>query len=230
VLTLNLSELILTVINFFVLLFLLKRFLYGPLIAFMDQRNARIQAALEQERAASAALEEEVTCCEQLRKEGREKAQQMIRDAKAEDEHHHAERVQEAYETAQSSRKELAAEEVLQNEKERDAVEEETERLATALARTLLGHFPDPPEMLVAQGLQVARERAEVTWESRKTETPAETRKKTADLFAAWDTVFDEDEPRKAQEQQDGEARNPDWASPLSYEHLFVRPDVLEQL
>ena len=53
---------------------------------------------------------------------------------------------------------------------------------------------------------------------------------KTADLFAAWDTVFDEDEPRKTQERQDEETRKPDRVSPLGYEHLFVRSDVLEQL
>ena len=38
-LSINISELVLTVISFFLLLFLLKHFLYDPLIRFMDERK-----------------------------------------------------------------------------------------------------------------------------------------------------------------------------------------------
>ena len=41
-LSINISEVILTVLNFFLLYFLLKRFLYTPLIRFMDERQGRL--------------------------------------------------------------------------------------------------------------------------------------------------------------------------------------------
>lgn len=227
-LTLNLSELILTVINFFVLLFLLKRFLYGPLIAFMDQRNARIQAALEQERTAAAALNEEVVRCEQRRKESRETARRIVHDAQAADERRHSERVMEAYAETMSQCKEEKLQETRQNEEEARLMEGENQRLAAVLAKTLLGHFPDPPEMMVAQGLQVARERAEITWEADEENAVGEEpekreRKKTADLFAS---DFDLREPvDKEREPEDTETvRN------IRYEQLFLRTDLLECL
>ena len=57
-LSINISELIWTIINFFLLYFLLKHFLYKPVIRFLDARQARLDAALEEENKARAALEE----------------------------------------------------------------------------------------------------------------------------------------------------------------------------
>ncbi len=56
-LSINISELIWTVINFFLLFFLLRHFLYKPICEHMDARQARIDAGLEKEREAKAALE-----------------------------------------------------------------------------------------------------------------------------------------------------------------------------
>ena len=56
--SINISELIWTVINFFLLLFLLNRFLYKPVISFMEQRQARIDAKLREEEEAKARIEE----------------------------------------------------------------------------------------------------------------------------------------------------------------------------
>ena len=55
-LSINFSELFWGIFNFFLLLFLLNRFLYKPLIKFMDDRKARIDAGLDEEKKA---LEEE---------------------------------------------------------------------------------------------------------------------------------------------------------------------------
>ena len=49
-LSINISELIWTIINFFLLYFLLKRFLYKPICEHMDARQARIDAGLAKER------------------------------------------------------------------------------------------------------------------------------------------------------------------------------------
>ena len=51
-LSINISELVLTIVSFFVLLFILDKFLYKPVTKFMAERQARIDAALETERAA----------------------------------------------------------------------------------------------------------------------------------------------------------------------------------
>ena len=50
--SINISELIWTVINFFLLMFLLNRFLYKPVISFMEKRQARIDAGLQEEQDA----------------------------------------------------------------------------------------------------------------------------------------------------------------------------------
>lgn len=76
-LTINVSEVILTVINFFLLYFLLKRFLYTPLIRFMDEREARIAAGeAVRKRALDAAHESEARMDEELRK-SREEAMRI---------------------------------------------------------------------------------------------------------------------------------------------------------
>lgn len=43
-LSINISELVLTIISFFLLLFLLNKFLYTPVLKFMRERQARIDA------------------------------------------------------------------------------------------------------------------------------------------------------------------------------------------
>ena len=53
-LSINFSELFWGIFNFFLLLFLLNRFLYKPLIKFMDDRKARIDAGLDEEKKALA--------------------------------------------------------------------------------------------------------------------------------------------------------------------------------
>ena len=45
--SINISELIWTVINFLLLVLLLNRFLYKPVISFMENRQARIDAGLQ---------------------------------------------------------------------------------------------------------------------------------------------------------------------------------------
>ena len=48
-LSINFSEVFWAIVNFFLLLFLLKRFLYDPIIHFTDERNERMAAAYRAE-------------------------------------------------------------------------------------------------------------------------------------------------------------------------------------
>ena len=53
--SINISEMIWTIICFFVLLLVLKTFLFGPLIRHMDERRSRIDAGLDEARRAEDA-------------------------------------------------------------------------------------------------------------------------------------------------------------------------------
>lgn len=91
-LTINVSEVILTVINFFLLYFLLNRFLYTPLIRFMDERQARIAAGEDvRKRALDAAHESEAHMDEELRK-SREEAMRITAGAAGSEDSELAER------------------------------------------------------------------------------------------------------------------------------------------
>jgi F-type H+-transporting ATPase subunit b len=52
-LTINISELVLTVLSFFVLMFLLNKLLFKPVISFREQRQSRMEQCFEQERLAN---------------------------------------------------------------------------------------------------------------------------------------------------------------------------------
>ena len=56
-LSINISELIWTIINFFLLYFLLKRFLFTPVCRLLDERQAKIDAGLNAEKEAQAQVE-----------------------------------------------------------------------------------------------------------------------------------------------------------------------------
>ena len=57
--SINPWELFWTVINFFLLYFILKKLLYKPLVRFMDERKARIDSALAAEKEARELFEGE---------------------------------------------------------------------------------------------------------------------------------------------------------------------------
>ena len=124
-LTINVSELVLTVINFFLLLFLLKRFLYTPLIAFMDARNARIEAGLEQERAANAALQEKEALREAKRKQSQEEARKIIHDGHAADELRRVEIMAQAQAKNVCDRKAMRSAECQRNQDEKRQLADE---------------------------------------------------------------------------------------------------------
>ena len=77
-LSINISELIWTIINFFLLYFLLKRFLYKPICEHMDARQARIDAGLAKEREARETLEAEDARLEEEKQTARELARTLL--------------------------------------------------------------------------------------------------------------------------------------------------------
>ena len=112
-LSINPSELIWTILGFFALLFLLNQFLYKPIVRFMDERRARIDAGLNEETAARAALEEDERGLEREREERLQEARDELRAEKDRNEQRHAEMLREAKqftaETAERGKGEAAA-------------------------------------------------------------------------------------------------------------------------
>lgn len=137
-LSINPSELIWTILGFFALLFLLNRFLYKPLVRFMDERKARIDAGLNEEAEARAAIEEDERGLEREREERLQEARNELRAEKDRGEERRAEAVREA--------KQFAAETAEQGKSGAAALREQTDRelrlrrdeLAGRLAERLL--------------------------------------------------------------------------------------------
>ena len=138
-LSINISELIWTIINFFLLLFLLKHFLFDPISRFMDDRQARIDAGTEAERQAKAELEETARALEARKTETRREDRELLDKAAAAD----AERSAAAYARARDEAAVLQeqGEQNLKarNDRDAEALKAREPELAALLAAHLLG-------------------------------------------------------------------------------------------
>lgn len=138
-LSINASELVWTIINFFLLFFLLKRFLFNPISDFMEQRQARIDAGLEAERQAKTALEENARELSEQKAEARREAAAFLNESETEDARRAAAAYAEARDAAAAFQR--TGEESLQQRQARETEEltAKTPELAALLAAHLLG-------------------------------------------------------------------------------------------
>ncbi len=136
-LTINISELLLTVLSFFILMFLLNKLLFKPVISFREQRQKGIDDCFEQERQAKEKLAETQKDLDCRRTDSLKQAETILAQAKAQAQ-------QEAEATAKQA--EIQAEEKMQQaEKEAQelrragskALEEQRRQLAADLADRL---------------------------------------------------------------------------------------------
>ena len=143
-LSINISELVLTAISFFLLFFLLKRFLYDPLLRFMDERNARIEEGLDAEKQALAAVQANEMLLEAKRKESMDQAKHIAEQARSADEQRREAALQQARQSAGESRS-RAREEVCRFQAgEAGKLKADEDELAALLADRLLsgGYAP----------------------------------------------------------------------------------------
>ena len=138
-LSINVSELIWTIVNFFLLYFLLKRFLYTPVVRFLDARQARLDEALNQEAEARAAAEENEKEIEAQKALRREEAASILAEAQRADAERSRLALAEAKEEAARSLEDANAALLSEQERERASVGAETPELAAMLAEQLLG-------------------------------------------------------------------------------------------
>lgn len=136
--SINPSELIWTVINFFLLLFLLKHFLYTPVLRFMEDRQARMDAKLNEEKQAQAKVEENDARLQSQKAKSREEAKRILAQSGDELEKRHAEAMSQARAASSQVLKDGEAALSEQREKTAEALRTATPELAELLAKRLL--------------------------------------------------------------------------------------------
>ena len=132
------SELIWTVINFFLLLFLLKRFLFNPVIRFMDARDARIDAKVAEEHKAEAKFAENNERLQAEKAKSREEAKGILAKSGEEREQRHAAAVAEARAASAQALKDGENALAQKRGKTAETLQAATPELAELLAERLL--------------------------------------------------------------------------------------------
>ena len=88
--SINVSEVIWTIVCFFALLFVLKKFLFDPLILFMEQRQAAIDQGLEKGRDAQRKKDENDAALREKWRERSVEAKQLLAEGKTADDRERA--------------------------------------------------------------------------------------------------------------------------------------------
>lgn len=132
------SEIIWTVINFFLLLFLLKRFLFNPIIRFTEDRQARMDAKLSEEKEAQTRVAENDERILSEKAKSREEAKHILAQSADEREKKHAAAMTEARAESTQLLKDGEKELGVRKEKTAEKLREATPELAALLAKRLL--------------------------------------------------------------------------------------------
>ena len=136
-LTINISELLLTVLSFFILMFLLNKLLYKPVISFREQRQKGIDACFEQERQAQEKLAETQKDLDCRRSESLKQAESIMADARSKAQQE-AENIAKQAESQAEEKMQQAAREAEELRKAGgEALEEQRRQLAADLADRL---------------------------------------------------------------------------------------------
>lgn len=137
-LSINLSELVLTIISFFLLLFLLNKFLYTPVLKFMRERQARIDAGLEKERAANAEAAENEKRIEDAKTQRREEARAILAKQRTDDGRAHEECAKQLLKDSAKERQEARVRVEAMAKDAKAKLDTEKDELANALAERLI--------------------------------------------------------------------------------------------
>lgn len=107
--SINVSELIWTVLCFLVLLFVLKKLLFDPLTRFMDERKAKVEAGMAAGREAEASREANERELLEKRRAKAAEAAKLVADGRARDEKARADALAEARKQAAEAMKDAKA-------------------------------------------------------------------------------------------------------------------------
>lgn len=137
--SINISELIWTVICFFVLLVVLKKLLFDPLVSFMAARDARIQDGLNAGRTAQQQLDAAARARSEAQRKQAAAADALLAEAKSAAERARAQALQSAHQEAAQATRAMRAR--VRDEETAAAadVDAKLPELVTALTGGLLG-------------------------------------------------------------------------------------------
>lgn len=138
-LSINLWELLWTLVDFFLLYFVLKKLLIKPLTAFMEARQARIDQGLAQERQ----VEEALRAGEERLAGEKERCRAQARSL-----------ISQAREAAGEKQEEAARESRQEAQERRRQLREDAERLRQRELARLRDREPELTELLVARLLR----------------------------------------------------------------------------
>lgn len=137
--SINISELIWTVICFFVLLVVLKKLLFDPLVSFMDARDARIQDGLNAGRTAQQQLDAAARARSEAQRKQAAAADALLAEAKSAAERARAQALQSAHQEAAQATRAMRARVRDEETAAAAAVDAKLPELVTALTGGLLG-------------------------------------------------------------------------------------------
>lgn len=138
-LSINISEVIWTVINFFLLYFLLKKFLFNPIVEHMDKRNEKVKQGFDAEKEALDALAKHDEELSARMDESRAEARRLIAAGKQADDAERAQALKAARADAAAERQNLRDKAIENDAASRRAIENSREKLAAALGARLMG-------------------------------------------------------------------------------------------
>lgn len=124
-------------VNFFVLLYLLRRFLYGPVTEMLDKRSNKIESDLEEARKQKEKAAELRKKREQELKEARQKAQKIIDEAEDRGE----ERAEEIVEEARDEADRIKERRMNEIEQARQEAADQLRRQVSSLSLQVAGKF-----------------------------------------------------------------------------------------
>ena len=137
--SINISELIWTVICFFVLLVVLKKLLFDPLVSFMAARDARIQDGLSAGRTAQQQLDAAARDRSEAQRKQAAAADALLAEAKSAAERARAQALQSAHQEAAQATRAMRARVRDEETAAAAAVDAKLHELVTALTGGLLG-------------------------------------------------------------------------------------------
>ena len=137
--SINISELIWTVICFFVLLVVLKKLLFDPLVSFMAARDARIQDGLNAGRTAQQQLDAAARDRSEAQRKQSAAADALLAEAKSAAERTRAQALQSAHQEAAQATRAMRARVRDEETAAAAAVDAKLPELVTALTGGLLG-------------------------------------------------------------------------------------------
>ncbi len=137
--SINISELIWTVICFFVLLVVLKKLLFDPLVSFMAARDARIQDGLSAGRTAQQQLDAAARDRSEAQRKQAAAADALLAEAKNAAERTRAQALQSAHQEAAQATRAMRARVRDEETAAAAAVDAKLPELVTALTGGLLG-------------------------------------------------------------------------------------------